>query len=136
MNKFILTLLIALSTVNNCFSQKSKNTPNINGTTMVYQYQDGGKVKGKFQDNLYHFEWTEGPYKGVKGKVGYKIIKVAKKKYFLSFIVQEHSSLVTLYIDFKKRKLYGSAFIEKKEKYFQSLEEAKIIGLNFKKNNN
>ena len=99
---------------------------------MIYEYDNGGKVKGEFKDDSYYFEWTDGPYKGIKGKVNYKIIKVSRKRFVISFLVKEHASLVTLYIDFKKKKLYGSAFIEKKEKYFQSLEEAKITDLNFK----
>jgi len=122
MQKAILILFLSLS-VN--FSLQAQNTA-LDGTTIHYEYSSGSRVEAKFANNLYHFHWTAGPYKGIKGYTSYELMELSKKRYVINFMVESHQSYVTLLFDFKKDKMVGSAIINDNGTITQSIEEAKI----------
>ena len=104
----------------------------LNGTTIHYKYSSGSEVRANFLDDLYHFHWTSGPYKGIKGSVSYELIELSNKKYAINFFVEAHNSYVTLLFDFRKNKVVGSAIINNNGDILQSIEEAEITYKKFK----
>ena len=122
MQKAILILFLSLAVNFTSFAQEN----NLNGTTIHYKYSNGSEVEANFLDNFYHFHWTSGPYKGIKGSAPYELIELSKKKYAINFFVEEHNSYVTLFFDFRKNKVVGSAIINNAGNVIQSIEEAEI----------
>ncbi len=122
MKTVISIFLFSVTTSFTVFSQEA----NLNGTTIHYEYSNGSRVEASFVDDQYHFHWVSGPYKGIKGSAPYEISRLSRKKYAINFYVEEHKSYVTLFFDFRKKKVVGSAIIHNEGKILQSVEVAEI----------
>ena len=111
-------------------AQDKLSKVSLDGTTLQYSYSNGSTVDAYFANNNYHFHWISGPFKGIKGTVAYKVLKLNRKAFIINFYVEAHKSYVTLYFDFRKNSLVGSAFIDQPDNLIQSLDSATILKSN------
>jgi hypothetical protein len=79
----------------------------LDGTSVVYTYENGSGVEVKFEKGLFHFKWTSGPFKDAKGQEPYRSRKLDDNIYIVN-IFMENKSFVTLVYNFKARNMFAS----------------------------
>ena len=79
---------------------------------LEYTYSDGGAVILTIKEKL-SYRWTAGPFKGaaVSDRI-YKSRKIDDEMYLVNWHDTENKTFVSLIIDLKNKKLFGSALIK------------------------
>ncbi len=97
----------------------------LDGTEIEYTYPDEGAVVVTFYEGLVKFNWIAGPASGEKGGGhAYRARKISDDEYFVNWHELDTHDFVTLLINFKTKKVYGSALLAKDESVI--FDEAKI----------
>ncbi len=84
----------------------------LDGVELQYMYEDGGEVVLAFYDGYVRFEFLNGPLAGTKHEdLAYLSRELDEQVYFVRWHNRDVGSYVTLYIDFPRSRVFGSALI-------------------------
>ena len=121
----ILTVILSLTHLSLANHHEDEHL--LDGTSMNYFYQNGAGVKAKFEAGQFHFEWIEGPMKGITGREAYRSRKIGDKLYLINFTVQANGTFVTLIFNFNQNVMYSSVLFAPGTDDEQTLFEGGII---------
>lgn len=84
----------------------------LDGIELQYVYEDGGEVVLAFYDGYVRFEFLNGPMAGTRhDDLAYLSRELDDQVYLVRWHNKDVSSYVTLYIDFPRSRVFGSALI-------------------------
>jgi len=123
--KYFIILFLFYSLSGCVNAQESNFTRELDGRLISYAYSGGNEyqVKLEAQGASYQFRTGSKPEKWW-GPFPYQAIKTDDGDYVISWFEEGYGDYVTLFVDFEKKYLIGSAIIPKKGIHFQ---RARII---------
>ena len=84
-------------------------TDALDGTRMVYTYDEMGTVRVVFDGGRVSFEWLAGPLEGQAGSdFAYRARKVGDDQYFVNWHEPAAGGFVTLFVDFPAERVCSS----------------------------
>lgn len=126
-----LTIFLLFYSLSGCVrAQESNYTRELDGTKLNYAYSEGNEywVKLEKEGASYQFRTGKKPDKWW-GPFPYKALKTEEGNYVLSWFEMGYGDYVTLYIDFEKKYLIGSALIPNKKIHFERAIIKEVIKL-------
>ncbi|RLA20468.1 MAG: hypothetical protein DRQ61_01075 [Gammaproteobacteria bacterium] len=130
MQKFIIMLAIFMQATALNASELSLSTRKLNNVEITYNYTSGRSYNLKFAESGVSYRYLTGSKpERWWGPFPYQAFEVENNVYFVSWFEDGYGDYVTLYIDFNKDLLYGSAILSAKTVHFHG---AKITSIKYK----
>lgn len=86
--------------------------PLLDGTEVIYYYQNGWGAHVEFYDGKLRYKWIAGPHKGNGDKdLVYKSRKVGEHVYLISWLEESHPDYMTLLFNFGNNVMYSSGIL-------------------------
>lgn len=105
----LLIVLFIFSGITNLKAEEKNAEHLLDGTSLVYYYQNGAGISMQLYDGKLKYEWISGPAKGNSGKdIPYLSRKIGDEMYIINFHQKEKGNFITLIFNFKQNVMCGS----------------------------
>jgi len=125
--KYIFILILSISLAGCVTAQDADYTRELDGTKLNYVYSGGREYWVKLEKEGASYQYRSGskPDKWW-GPFPYQALKTDEGNYVLSWFEEAYGDYVTLYVDFDKKYLIGSAIIPKSPIHFERATIKKV----------